>query len=57
MAECTIKLTEVEHAMLCAVLNHGWDCYWVNSKEEADRFEKVIIKFTSAKPEKRKEQK
>lgn len=57
MAEYTIKVTGVEYAMLCAVLNHGWDCYWFNSKEEAARFEKVIIKFTTAKADNRKEQK
>ena len=56
MANITINLSFREHARLCALLNAGWESYWFASEEEAKLFEEALLKFTSAKTEKRKEQ-
>ena len=56
MANITISLSFREHARLCALLNWGYENYWFASNEEAKQFEETLDKFTSAKPEKRKEQ-
>lgn len=57
MAEYTIKLTGRERDRLCALLNWGYENYWFSSNEEAKRFEEALDKFTSVKPDNRKEQK
>ena len=56
MANITINLSFLEHARLCALLNAGWESYWFANEEEAKLFEEALLKFSSAKTEKRKEQ-